>query len=239
MPPCSPGSFAHPMKRGDTLYDLARTYKTSVSELFAANPGVVMSDLRPGQTICIPLKQQSVSKAQMNLHDQWRELWEQHVAWTRMAILGDLFDSPGLPDTLKRLLRNPTDMAGVMRRYYGADNADRFESLMRTHLLIAVDLVNAAKSGKNDAAAVAERKWYANADEIATFLSHLNPYWPYEAIQSMLYRHLGMTKDEAVAILKKDYKGSIEQYDRIEQQALEMADALPGGIIKQFPGLFR
>ena len=47
--------------------------------------------------------------------------------------------------------------------------AARFDSLLTSHLVIAAELVKAAKAGDSRAAADAERRWYANADEIAAF----------------------------------------------------------------------
>lgn len=240
MLPCPPGSFAYKLQRGDTLYDLAKLYKTTVSNIFAVNPGLVINNLRIGQTICIPgMKQGSAEVTQQSLHDQWRVLWEQHVAWTRMVILADIFDAPDLTDSVNRLLRNPADMAAVIKRYYGQANAEKFEQLMHDHLSIALDLVNAAKAGDSNAAADAEKKWYANADAIAAFLARINPNWPLATLKDMLHRHLALTKEEAVAILNKDYGRSINLYGQIEQQALEMADAMTNGIVKQFPGMLQ
>lgn len=62
---------------------------------------------------------------------------------------------------------------------------------MRDHLTIAAQLVKAAKAGDSQAAADAEKRW-ANADEIATFLNHINPNWSKEDLTSMLYEHISL-----------------------------------------------
>ncbi len=53
-PKCPVGSFAYTIKQGDTLWQLARTYNTTVEAIMAINPGIDPNNLRIGQVICIP-----------------------------------------------------------------------------------------------------------------------------------------------------------------------------------------
>jgi len=53
-PRCPMGSFAYTIKAGDTLYDLAIRYNTTVMAIMAINPGIDPNNLRIGQVICIP-----------------------------------------------------------------------------------------------------------------------------------------------------------------------------------------
>ena len=98
----------------------------------------------------------------------------------------------------------------------------------------AVELLNAAKAGNTTVAAAAEKEWYENADQIATFLSNANPYWSKEALKNMLYNHLALTKTEAVARLTGNYTADIATSDKVRQEANMMSDALVDGIVKQF-----
>jgi len=93
---------------------------------------------------------------------------------------------------------------------------------------------------KGDAkvAAEKEKEWHRNADDIALFLSRINPYFDEEMIRSMFYTHLALTKFEVVSMIEKNFKEDVAVFDKIEAEALEMADAISGGIIKQFPSLF-
>ncbi|MED4750711.1 LysM peptidoglycan-binding domain-containing protein [Brevibacillus choshinensis] len=194
---------------------------------------IPISDARAHQNHCI-----CMSKQEDELRKMFRTLWEQHVAWTRMVIISIAGSLPDEDLTTKRLLRNPGDMANVLKPFYGNENAAHFEKLFTEHLVIAVQLVKAAKAGNNRAAADAERRWYANADEIASFLHSINPFWSEEVLRAMLHEHLALTKNQAVFRLTKDYASDIATFDKIEQQALEMADAFSDGVVKQFSTYF-
>lgn len=172
------------------------------------------------------------------LSNLMRMLWEQHAVWTRMTIISI---AEGLPDeaqTTMRLLRNPGDIAAVFRPLYGREVADRLNGLITDHLVIAADLVKAAKTGDSAAAAEIERRWYDNADEIAAFLSCINPHWSREGMTRMWHEHLSLVKSQAVARLNKDYRSDIAFYDEGERLLLEMADDFTCGIMRQFSFLW-
>ena len=175
-----------------------------------------------------------ISEKAVNLQNVIRMLWEQHIVWTRLTILNIIKDLPEVNLVTNRLLRNPIDFKEVLKSVYGDEVASQFSNLFKNHLIIAAQLVKAAKAGDNKAAADAEKMWYANANEIAAFLSRINPYWSKEDWKTMLYEHLRMTKSEAVNILTNNYDESIKEYDEIEKQALSMADVMAAGIVKQF-----
>jgi len=184
------------------------------------------------------MKTSCISQAAVDLNRQLRTLWEQHVAWTRMFIISTAADLPDQEVVTARLLRNPTDMAVIFRHYYGEQIGAKFESLMREHLVLAAQLVKAAKAGDTKGTADAEKRWYANADEIAKFLSSINPYWSEEAWRKMLYEHLALTKSEAVNRLGGKFAADIADFDKIEPQALMMADMMTDGVVRQFPNAF-
>ena len=100
--------------------------------------------------------------------------------------------------------------------------------------------MKAAKA--NDQAAVAKAKdaWYANADDIATFLSQANPSnWPVDEVKAMMHTHLDQTIGEATDRLKGNHTQEIADYDAIEDHILNLADTLSAGIIKQYPDKFK
>jgi hypothetical protein len=169
------------------------------------------------------------------LRDTMRKLWADHVIWTRGYIVAAVADDPSAEAASKRLLKNQEDIGQAIVPFYGAEAGAKLTELLKQHILIAVDLVGAAKAGDQANQTEADKKWHGNAEQIATFLSGANPNWPKPALLEMLNQHLALTTDEAVARLQKKWDHDVETFDKIFEQAMMMADALSDGIAKQFP----
>ncbi len=177
-----------------------------------------------------------------SFHDAMRKLWEDHITWTRLFIVSAATETENLPDlgpTVDRLLANQTDIGNAIKPFYGDAAGDQLTALLRDHILTAADLVAAAKAGDSSAVADASARWYANADEIAAFLSNANPkQWPLADMQAMMKDHLDLTLKEAVARLEGRYADDIAAYDEVHAEILQMADMLSDGLIAQFPSHF-
>jgi len=178
------------------------------------------------------------TQSAVDLRMAMRKLWEDHITYTRNYIISAL---AGLDDTGKvaeRLLKNQDDIGGAMKPIYGEEAGKKVAALLRDHILIAADIVKAAKGGDNEGVTNGQKKWHENADDIAAFLSGANPNWPKQGLVDMLYKHLDYTTAEVVSRLKKDWVADIEAYDRGHDHMLMFADALTEGIVKQFPKKF-
>lgn len=182
----------------------------------------------------------TISQKELALRNDMRKLWEDHVTWTRLAIISLTTDSPDTSATVGRLLENQVDIGDAIKPFYGDAAGEELTRLLREHILIAAELIAAARAGDQDAVAAAQARWTANADEIAAFLNAANPRsWKLDEMTAMLHEHLSLTTDEVVARLQGDWEADVAAYDRIHLQALAMADELSAGIVKQFRHRFR
>ena len=167
-----------------------------------------------------------------------RRLWEDHIVWTRMFIVGAVAGTPDAGPAAERLLRNQTEIGDAVKPFYGEAAGTKLTQLLRDHIVGAADLLTAVKSGDAKAGALRAR-WYANGDDIAAFLSSANPtHWPLATLKGMMRGHLDQTLEEAAARLKGDWAADIAAYDKVHEHILAMADALSNGIVKQFPERF-
>lgn len=181
-----------------------------------------------------------ISAKMVDFSNAMRKLWEDHVTWTRLFIVSAAAGLPDQGDTTRRLLQNQTDIGDAIKPFYGNAAGDKLTALLKNHIMIAADVVTAAKLGDKMKLDSANKRWFANADDIAMFLSEANPRnWPNGAVRMHMHEHLKLTTEEAVAQLKGDWTGSIRAYDKVHMQILAMADALSEGIVAQFPGKFR
>jgi len=231
----------------DTLYNIAIRYNTSVEDIIARNPFLNPYNLIIGSTIIIcPNSNRSnedrflgISLQALKLYTEMYVLWEQHVFWTRLLLVSITENLNDLEPTKKRLLRNPSDIANVYRRYYSERDAKTIENLLTEHLVIGADLIVALKNKDSALSTALSQKWYKNADEMAKAFASINPFYGEESLRQMLHTHLDLTSQEVDARLRKDYAAEINAFDMVEQEALRMARYLVSGIINNFPDLFR
>lgn len=167
-----------------------------------------------------------------------RRLWADHVIWTRQYVVAAVAGTPDAGAAAERLLKNQEDIGGAIVPFYGPAAASALTALLKQHILIAVDLIEAAKAGDTENFAVVDAKWDHNAEEIADLLSGANPNWPKKDVVDLLGLHLMLTKQQVVARLEEQWDADVEAFDQIFTEILTVADVLADGIVKQFPTRF-
>jgi hypothetical protein len=212
--------------------------------VIAAMSAAIVLPLAKGQaadahTGASVLSDQQGSK-ESQLRDGMRKLWEDHITWTRLAIVSFAAGLPDFDPTAQRLLSNQVDIGNAIKPYYGRQAGNQLTALLKEHIAGAVALLKAAKSGNTTDFDAAKAAWYRNGDEIARFLSTANPRnWRFAKVRGLMRGHLDLTLEEAAARLQGEFPADIRAYDRIHDHILMFADVLSNGIIKQFPKRFR
>ena len=168
-----------------------------------------------------------------------RKLWADHAIWTRQYIIAAVAGTKDADAAAGRLLKNQEDIGSAIVPYYGRPAGEALTALLKQHIMIAVDLVAAAKAGDSAGFAQHDKRWSQNVEQIADFLSKANPNWPKKAVLDLLELHLSLTKAEAVARLSNDWPADVKAFDDIFTEIMTVSDALADGIVKQFSSRFQ
>lgn len=176
--------------------------------------------------------------SQAQFHDAMRKLWEDHVTYTAFFYKAAINGGDDVGKVAERLLRNQDDIGTAVKPFYGEAAGNKLAALLREHILIAADLVKAAKAGDATGQDQASRKFFQNGDDLAVFLSSANPNWPRKTLEVALQGHLQMVIEQVGATLHKDTAAAIAAYDKGHEHMLMVADVLSSGIVKQFPERF-
>ena len=213
--------------------------KKFFGNLFLALFLLTLIPLKIQATEITSIKNLPCNKAQCELKMAERKLWIDHVLWTRSFIVSDLASLEDKSDVLERLLKNQDDIGNSIKPYYGEEAGNKLSDLLRDHIELAGQVVDAAKNNNKSDLEKYNKLWYENADKIADFLSSANHNYSNKNLKDMLYKHLKFVTAQAVARLNKDWKGDITAFDKGEEHMIMFADVLADGIIKQFPEKFK
>jgi len=182
---------------------------------------------------------ESYSKAEVSLRLAMRKLWEEHVVYTRYYIISALAGLQDIDVVTQNLLKNQDNIGDSIKPYYGTQAGDKLGTLLREHISIATEVIKASKEGDDKELDSANKRWYVNADNIATLLSSVNPFWTKQDLTGILHKHLELTTGEVTSRLKKYWPADIDYYNKGYLHMLMFADAVTEGIVKQFPNKFR
>ena len=181
----------------------------------------------------------TITRSERALREDMRQLWEDHIVWTRLAIISLTTGAPDTEATVGRLLRNQADIGNAVKPFYGKAAGNKLTAELRRHILIAADLIAAAKEGDQAAIAREQERWQRNANVIAAVLNSVNRrFWKLATMRAEMQKHLALTTQEVIARLQNKWNADVAVYDRIHSHILHMADMLSIGLIKQFPERF-
>lgn len=167
-----------------------------------------------------------------------RKLWTEHVVWTHDYILSAIAGTPDADANAGRLLRNQDDIGAAVASVYGKAAGDQTTKLLKEHIMIAVDLLAAAKAGDTKGFEKHDKRWTANGQAIVAFLAGANPKLSKKDLANLLSLHLKLTKDFAVARMEQRWDDAVQAYDDILVEITTLADALADGVVAQFPAKF-
>ena len=234
-------TIAHVIKRGDTIYLLAKNYGTTVPEILMKNPGINPYNLQVGSTlyICREDNEENLQTGEMELNQNLRQLWEQLSYWIRMYILsvaGNMADQDSVKIQLDKI---PVEMGDAFEKYYPPEVAERLRQALMDLTGGIVALVPLVKNGEAADTDQLEVRLEQDVSDLAEILSNMNINYDREALEQELGEYLMLTKREIVARLAGEYADDVDTFNAVERQGLKLADYLANGIGNQRNNMMR
>ncbi|MBR0597083.1 hypothetical protein [Sinanaerobacter chloroacetimidivorans] len=176
----------------------------------------------------------TISDAQLNLMNALRQTWGDLSMWTRAFLVSTAAGLGDAGNIRDRLAQIPDAFASELSHIYEPEQTNQLRDLLNQHILLMEALITAEKNGDDVTVNQSTVRLYQNADNVASFLSSVNPYWEEEKWKDLLDDYLEMNIAQMVARLGGNFSEDIIIYNSIEKQAMQMADYMSEGIIQRF-----
>lgn len=168
-----------------------------------------------------------------------RDLWVGHIFWVREVVRGLAEKNQAAADFAeKQVVANAKQIAGSIEPFYGKPATDQLFKLLAGHYTAVKAHATASVAGDAAGAKKAVDQLTANANEIASFLSGANPNLAEATLQSLLAAHGGHHVQQNQQFASHDMAGEARTWEAMKTHIYTLADALVGGIAKQFPDKF-
>lgn len=206
-----------------------RTVLVAASLLSLSGLGVAAAD---APASAVPAKVAATQAAE-------RDLWVGHIFWVREVVRGLAEKNQAAADFAeKQVVANARQIAGSIEPFYGKAATDQLFKLLAGHYTAVKAHATATVAGDAAAAKQAIADLTSNANEIAKFLSGANPNLPEATLKSLLAAHGGHHVQQNQQLAAHDVAGEARTWDGMKSHIYTLADALVGGIAKQFPDKF-
>jgi hypothetical protein len=168
-----------------------------------------------------------------------RDLWVGHIFWVRNVVVDTLAGNKAAATAAEQeVVANAKQIATAIEPYYGKAASEKLFGLLAGHYGAVKQYLDATAAGNKSKQDTAVRSLTDNASEIARFLSGANPNLPFDTLNGLLLAHGGHHMREIQQLHSKQYAEEAQTWEAMKKHMYVIADALAGGIAKQFPKQF-
>ncbi len=178
----------------------------------------------------------AATPAPSKLAQTLRTLWLGHVEAVRAYVVAahghDAVKSKAAAD---HVVANAKQIAAAVGSFYGKPAGERMLALLAGHWGAVKAYADASFAHDDAGRTQAMADLNANAKDIADFLSGANPNLPQATLFSLLATHGAHHIAQVQEIEAGDAAGEAKTWTAMRAHMVVLADALAGGIAKQFP----
>lgn len=168
-----------------------------------------------------------------------RDLWADHIFWVRNVVMAASAKNAAERKSAEdAVVANAKQIAGAIEPYYGKAASDQLFTLLAGHWGAIKAYLDATNASDQAGMTKALKDLNDNAVAIATFLSGANPNLPKDTLVSLLSTHGAHHVAQIQAIHNGQFDQEAINWGVMRTHMNTIADALVGGIAKQFPDKF-
>lgn len=165
-----------------------------------------------------------------------RDLWVEHIFWVRHVVSNIATNDPVERDAAeKEVVANTKQIANTMTPFYGEAASEKLYRLLDGNIGAVQEYSEAIVAGDTRQQHAALAHLTSNADEIADFLSQLNPYLQKDIVQGLIATHGAHHVLQTNQYKTKDYAPLGATWPMMRQHVYIIADTLTTALAKQFP----
>jgi len=168
-----------------------------------------------------------------------RDLWVGHIFWVRHVVSNIATNDPEERDAAeKEVVANTKQIASTMTPFYGEAASQKLYSLLGINISAVREYSEATVAGNKRQQDAALARLASNADDIADFLSHANPYLQKDTVRGLIAAHGAHHVLQINQYKAKEYAHLGATWPMMRQHVYVIADTLTTALAKQFPSKF-
>lgn len=169
-----------------------------------------------------------------------RDLWIGHVFWVRNVVDARFEGNANEAKVAEQqVVANAKAIAASIEPFYGKAASEKLFALLAGHWGAISDYLDATRANSKAGQDAAFKQLVANADEIAVFLGGANPNLPVDVLKGLLMAHGSHHVQQIQQYQAGQFDLEAQTWATMKDHMYVIADALAGGIAKQFPEKFR
>jgi hypothetical protein len=169
-----------------------------------------------------------------------RDLWLGHIFWVRNVVDARFEGNERAAKAAEQqVVANAQAIAGTIEPFYGEAASEKLFELLAGHWGAISDYLDATRAGSEADQDAAFEQLVENADAIAAFLGGANPHLPVDTLRSLLTAHGSHHVEQIQQFSAGEFDAEAKTWTMMKDHVYVIADALAGGIAKQFPDKFR
>jgi hypothetical protein len=167
-----------------------------------------------------------------------QRLWADHAMWARQYIIAAVDERPEAPEAAARWLRVGDDIGRELEQHYPRRTARRVAKLLRQHVMVAVDLIDAARNVDKVKCMDIDDVWWNNGEDLVDELCARNEAWSRAELLAQWDAMRQQTKDVLAARLEQNFDKDVDAFDQMLTTTTNFADTIADGILRQFADKF-